>query len=505
MLRTGLATRMTASWFMVLSLTSGGCRSLVLRHSEDASISPEVAEADVPEWMCDVGWYSPDVQFWGIEESEAMARYSMEMCGLGEARRLLEESRCPPSDPSVLSEGERLLLGGDPANKTTMPRGAQCPSGFERLPRIVVPTEGCAFTPTCWGANVVTRIPEPAVMDGKYVLSGLDALLLADPYLYSHGVHWVLNPEDYINGNGVDHFRVFMSMPQRCSRTDDDGRCTGCLEFEDPWPFWSLQAMVPLTRLDEEHVELCAARNGPVVDISERETLAHYGSFYVRVLVPYEVLGQTLTVQLLTYCCGPVLMLWPEDAKLAVQTAKKRCQDLMDEALRNLSNPEYELANPDLLVNVCRQRLKGENCPSAASAFGVGTPDLFDSVEYGLPPVFQNRMERGWEYNMAPCWQKEVCPPCVALTCAVHREPDGECTNDMQKTGGQTPGLDGPEMLWLMGATIHGNDGPIFYLEVDQDGNPRTIRGPDPEGHLTIEVPYRSPDEMAAEIAKYAK
>lgn len=331
----------------------GGDRDVPVDESLDVADSKDgcVAKDNPPVGGKDIGWVGgphfcemrPDFQ-------ECSTIFFNGICGLNEAERLMELGQCPPADRSVIGEGQRLILGGDPAHKTTLPEGAQCPQGFERLPRVVLPHEACGFQPTCWEVGAATRIPEPAILDGKYILSGLDAIYLADPLAGWSNAHHLFELNEYGFDNrlwgGANGWESLANVPRRCEGTLENGECQGCWVLDDPWPSLALQATPP-PAVEDGRMKVCAAKEGPWIDMDRREVVAQYGGFFTDVIIRDFRTGEcTLPVlRMRTHCCGPILMLWPEEiaelrASLEPICLEKRAK-AMEEASKHGTEPFY--------------------------------------------------------------------------------------------------------------------------------------------------------------------
>ncbi len=377
------------------------------------------------------------------------------VCGLDEAKRLLEEGLCPPPDRSVIREGERLILGGDPAKKTTLPPGAECPAGFERLPQDWKPEPGLWFRPTCWDVAYATRIPEPAILDGQYILSGLDAFYLADP-----GATWAASLE-WINA-GAYYWAVPL-LPK-------------------PWPEGALQAY-PAPTIEDRKMRVCAAKDAPWVDMDRREVVAQYGGFFVNVRVRNFRTDTGCTIpwfDIMTYCCGPILMLWPEEIAELRASLGKRCEAIRD---------YYEYLDETSMY----PQDKGW----AEKFFDAVVAPRTKGLEWmGLKPTVRSYGPPGnghlsWEPEVPTTARDPACQVCLGHEYLWFFSECDTVFND-----GEDPDDYEIRRQCLL-STICGANvsyAPMFELELDGNGYPSLIiKG-------SYASPYRTPDEVAKDI-----
>lgn len=503
----------------VLILTLWGCKDQARSGNESpqGGTKPEDGVSEAGGGIC-LPYCHPEHYWLWFEDADEPCKsfYTLgcpmqlinEVCGLDEAKRLMELGLCPPPDQSVIAEGERLVLGGDPEHKTTLPKGAQCPQGFEKLPRIVWPSESCWFQPTCWGVGVATRIPEPAILDGQYILSGLDAVYLADPLAgLADPVAlqtYTENERAYEVGRGWEKGSL-LNLDVRCEGTQEGSRCNGCLVFEDPWPTLA-QHVYPPPVQEDDRMLVCAAKHGPWVDMNRREVVAQYNGLLARLIVKnFETASGCVIPRLFitTYCCGPILMLWPEDIQELRKTLVPACEEARQQAIEWYSNLcAEEPLNCDLLISfelsVVLPRVRGlkvlgnevqphktmlppnsiyGSCQLACigpTCFDLANVSWFENLEY----ILSKKDEK-----------KEFLKSIVAeLSYSQSSEP--------------------PKISEF---------GP-FELTLDKDGYPQTISRTrllecnNPglycwpvEPYCTydkVTVPYRTPEEVAADIAR---
>ncbi len=430
-----------------------------------------------------VGWPGTDTGWVGVpsfcysgdydHQADCTTEFFNGICGLNEAKRLLQEGLCPPPDRSVIREGERLILGGDPLNKTTLPPGAECPTGFERLPRITTPDPGSWFQPTCWGVGYATRVPEPAILEGKYLLSGLDAFSLGDP-----GAFWA-QPFDYLNNIGKGGFE---------GDAWDDYYISNYLD--QLWPDVALGAHPPPTIVDGK-MQVCAAKDGPWVDMEKREVVAQFGGFFTEVGIDNFQTANGCVIPWLiveTYCCGPILMLWPEDIAelrsdpaLAEECVRRR------ELLEQSPHCGGEGRRPEdcgWLQRVVAPRTRGlewMGWKAEEDWIGVSDPDTCaNSPTCQVCTAYNGNLEE-CEWKIDPYEDPEAYSQCLLSA--------------------------GPYIL----AVPWGG----FALELDENYHPISIVKSYSENcryvkdsydgaiqcdHWTVSVPYRTPDEVAKDI-----
>ncbi len=418
----------------------------------------------LPDW-CDDVWNCATEFYNGV-------------CGLDEAKRLLEEGLCPPRDRSVIREGERLILGGDPAHKTTLPHGAQCPEGFERLPQDWKPDPASWFQPTCWDVGYATRIPEPASLDGQYILSGLDAFYLADPgAIWAQSLLWV-------SAGGYQNGPPWIAAP---------------------WPDGALLAYPP-PAIEDGKMKVCAAKDAPWVDMDKREVVAQYGEFFTRVVIrKFETASGCIIpwLDVLTYCCGPILMLWPEEITELRASLDEQCRAARDYLIKKAENSPFE--QDKLLVD--------------DFAFEVVAPRARGLQWMGLRPVEWQPEGRPdvrrvhFEPELLSCAEAPACQVGLGRVYLHHYYP--ECDKVLYD-GKDEEDYDALRRCLL--ATLCGRyNVSSMKLELDSAGYPSVItkmsytwclRDQVQEGQdwyypcepMVFTSPYRTPDEVAKDI-----
>ncbi len=422
----------------------------------EATGSYEVIICDPPQWValppfCEGGDY--------VSEWQCAMEYYTGVCGLDEARRLLKEGLCPPPDRSVVREGERLILGGDPDKKTTLPRGAHCPEGFERLPQGFRPDPASWFQPTCWGVGYATRIPEPAVLDGKYILAGLDAFYLAYP---GAGTVSALN---VLNEVGIQRL----------------------WEYATPWPDPALGKYQPFggyppPTIEEGKMKVCAAKDAPWVDMDRREVVAQFGGFFVDVHIQNFQTDSDCVIPRLTvrsYCCGPILMLWPEEIAVLRSALVEQCKET-------------------------RKRAEEE-----AKKWGTEHKEQWGL--FVVAPRTKGLEWLGFDPERSPwtegpngpwtCSEAAACEVCVAMNSGCHGVSH-DAYDDARSCLLSSPAYG--ETVAKIGS---------LNLELDENGYPVSVSKtyahtcthinpwcPRECQHETVGVPYRTPDEVAKDI-----
>lgn len=215
---------------------------------------------------------------------------------------------CPFLGTSSVPPDERLFLGGDPARRWGLPKGAQCPSGFECLPPVSPEfAEVCDFQPTAFGA-IPILVYEPIAFNGRYLMAGADQGKNADPSaIISLNLHRFFEPlgfaiewEPTLRGLRfyppcpAEHLTIPLEEARAILRgIIDPTGSNGLLLDTDPRfpPCSSMQ---------------------PWVNPPQREMLAQWGPF-VQYVVFQDFKEKKCNIAVKTYACGPVLMFTDED------------------------------------------------------------------------------------------------------------------------------------------------------------------------------------------------
>ncbi len=474
----------------------GSCRgpSSPGDHSHAAE-RPDATDLDLAGEAADVSYGDPGYSDPHFADLSAYIQGPPQACGVAEANRLLDAGLCPPSDLSVVRPGERIILGGDPSVKSALPRGARCPAGFEYLPKIFQYTPSCEFVPTCTSV-VAMRVPEPVIVDGKYLISGLDAPFFVDPAAL-HESTLSLSAEW-----GYSHFNPEILSVRWWAFTENQDGCF--LWSPRLWPgiIWGGHRYIVNgsqpgmeAELYPETVVLCAARNGPVLSAQDREVVTQYGSFAQYVHLPNFKGRKNCNILIKTYCCGPILMLEPEDVA-----------ELFEDP--SLCAEDYE--EPTYLIVTAR------------SMSEAGLDDLDPIYDW-----FQTKTPA----EVGSCANAISCASCASNVCLVDPEttgstyevcnvPDASCSHgpmcsydindyssekkpdvwkqlqDRASIQGYRLDLDEvghPSLLWPV----------LCTREARQDGTTRIECKDAPYLFFGAPLPYRTPEELAAEIPSY--
>ena len=288
------------------------------------------------------------------------------------------ELACPLTEEEFVTVADKvpyLVLGGNPAAQTVLPAGAQCPSGFECLP---TPSPWnslvCDFQPTCFGQFPALAY-SPTVYKGKYVLTPWDQLQNAHPL---SALDAALDGVLFDTGDtGAEFYQTFPSKygstvlretyKLAAAEVLVGGKCPAeHLTAPDAEQIEPKDAEHPI---ECKYKEVCGLRQIKPACTSppdaKRDVLVQYGRF-VQYVVFKDFKGvKNCHVVTWTYCCGPVLMLEPEDIK-ALLSAPNLCSGTYDEPtyvnVVSKSMKEAGLVNLGPIYDWCSYDADAQGC-----------------------------------------------------------------------------------------------------------------------------------------------
>ncbi len=214
---------------------------------------------------------------------------------------------CPFLGSLAVPPDERLFFGGDPERKWGLPKGAQCPVGFECLPPVnIVLAQVCDFQPTAFGV-LPLLVYEPVIHNGQYLMAGADQGKNADP-----SAVLALNKERFFPPDlGIEWFPDFHGLkyfppcpPEHLTVPLEEARARWQDEVD---PFLSDDVL-----MTEPRYPPCTSKE-PWANPPKREMLTQWGPFVQYVIFKDFKGMKSCNIAVKTYACGPVLMFTEED------------------------------------------------------------------------------------------------------------------------------------------------------------------------------------------------
>lgn len=229
------------------------------------------------------------------------------LCSM-DTREMEASFGCPSLGSFAAPPDERLFFGGDPGRKWGLPKGAQCPAGFECLPPVNIELAPvCDFQPTAFGV-LPNLVYEPVIHKGQYLMAGADQGKNADPsavvalnlerfFPPVWGIQWLPDL------SGLRYFppcpREHLTIPLEEARA--------------VWPSGKgLFHPDETVFTTEPRFPLCTSKE-PWANPPKREMLTQWGPF-VQYVIFQDFKGvKSCNIAAKTYACGPVLMFTEED------------------------------------------------------------------------------------------------------------------------------------------------------------------------------------------------